>query len=143
MISNTSKYAIRAMIYLELYATPNKKVGIKQIAGELDIPSPFLGKILQVLVRHKLLASNKGPNGGFYLERPAIDISLMEIIQVMEGDNLFNNCAIRTAPCDPDHPCSIHNKLAPAREEVKRNFTNETIADLVAEFREGKERIRI
>jgi len=131
------------MIYLELYASPSKKVGIKQIAGELDIPSPFLGKILQVLVRHKLLASNKGPNGGFYLERPAIDISLMEIIQVMDGDNLFNNCAIRTAPCDHDHPCSIHDKLAPAREEVKRNFTNETVADLVAEFREGKERIRI
>lgn len=143
MISSTSKYAIRAMIYLELYASKDKKAGIKKIASELDLPSPFLGKILQMLVKHQLLASSKGPNGGFYLNRPAIDISLIEIIQIMDGSDLFNRCVIRTTPCDPDHPCSIHHKLAHSREEIKRGFTTETIADLVSEFREGKERIRI
>ena len=52
MLSNTSKYAIRAVIYLALYSTKEKKVGIKEVASELDIPSPFLGKILQQLARH-------------------------------------------------------------------------------------------
>ena len=67
MLSNTSKYAIRAVIYLALFSTKEKKVGIKQVSSELDIPSPFLGKILQLLARHHILGSTKGPNGGFYL----------------------------------------------------------------------------
>lgn len=143
MISHTSKYAIRALIYLELYASPEKKAGIKKIAEELHIPSPFLGKILQVLVKHQLLSSTKGPNGGFFLNRPAIDISLMEIVEIIDGQNIFDHCIIRVAPCDHGQPCSIHHKLAPLRQEIKRLFTTETIADLVSEFREGKEGIRI
>jgi Rrf2 family protein len=143
MISNTSKYAIRAMIYLELYSSPEKKTGIKKMAEELNIPSPFLGKILQILVRHQILASSKGPHGGFCLNKPAIDIPVMEIIEIMDGKDILNDCVIRNATCDHDRPCSMHHKLAPLRAEIKRLFSTETIADLVSEFREGKERIRI
>jgi len=143
MISNTSKYAIRALIYLELYSLPEKKVGIKKIAEELEIPPPFLGKILQVLVKQQLLASSKGPNGGFYLNKPAIDIQVMEIIEIVDGKEILNDCVIRTTRCDHTQPCSMHHKLAPLRIEIKRLFATETIADLVSEFREGKERIRI
>ena len=143
MLSNTSKYAIRAVIYLELYSSIKTKKGIKEIAAELQIPSPFLGKILQMLVKHQILGSTKGPNGGFYLNRPAIDIPVMEIIDIIEGKDVFNDCVIRTSPCDPNQPCSMHQKLAPARKDIRRIFSSETIADLVSEFREGKERIRI
>ena len=143
MLSNTSKYAIRALIYLELFSSTDKKVGIKEIARELDIPSPFLGKILQVLVKHKLLGSTKGPNGGFYMNKPAMDIPIMEIIEIIDGMDVFNDCVIRTTTCDSDRPCSMHHKLAPAREEIKGVFSTETVADLVSEFREGKEKIRI
>lgn len=143
MLSNTSKYAIRALIYLELYSSFEKKVGVKEIARELDIPLPFLGKILQVLVKHKFLASVKGPSGGFYLDRPAIDIPLMEIIEVIDGKDIFNDCVIRTTACDPNNLCSMHGKLAAARAEIRTIFSTESIADLVSEFREGKERISI
>ena len=143
MLSNTSKYAIRALIYLELYSSMEKKVGIKEIARELDIPSPFLGKIMQVLVKHKFIASTKGPHGGFYMEKPAIDIPLMEIIETIDGKDIFNDCVVRTTPCDSRQPCSIHHKLAPTRGEMRRILATETIADLVSAFREGRERIRI
>lgn len=143
MLSHTCKYAIRALIYLELFASPEEKIGIKNMASELDIPSPFLGKILQTLVKQKLLASTKGPHGGFYLEKPAMDIPVMEIIEIIDGRDVFNDCVIRTERCDPNRPCSMHQKLAPARGEMRRIFSTETIADLVSEFREGKERIKI
>jgi Rrf2 family protein len=143
MLSNTSKYAIRALIYLELYSSIEKKVGVKEIARELDIPLAFLGKILQVLVKHKFLASVKGPNGGFYLDRPAIDIQLMEIIEVIDGKDILNDCVIRTTACDQNNLCSMHEKLAAARAEINTIFSTESIADLVSEFREGKERISI
>ena len=143
MISNTSKYAIRALIYLELFSTPEKKAGIKQIAGELDIPAPFLGKVLQVLVKHQVLASTKGPNGGFHLNRLAINIPVMEIIEIMDSKDSFDYCVVRPGSCDHNNPCSMHQKLSPLRGEIKRVFATETIADLVSEFREGKEGIRI
>lgn len=143
MLSHTSKYAIRAIIYLELFSSPEKKKGIKQIASELDIPSPFLGKILQVLVKKKLLDSTKGPHGGFFLNRPAMDIPVMEIVEIIDGKDVLSDCVIRTTSCDPNHPCSMHHKMAPARGDIRRIFSTETIADLVSEFREGKENIRI
>lgn len=143
MLSHTSKYAIRALIYLELYSNPEKKVGIKEISGELDIPSPFLGKILQVLVKQNFLNSTKGPGGGFYMKRPAIDIALMEVIEVIDGLGSFETCVIRNSTCDHENPCSMHDKMAPLWNEMRRVFATETIADLVSEFRENKELIRI
>ncbi len=143
MLSNTSKYAIRAVIYLALYSTKEKKAGIKEIAEKLNIPSPFLGKILQLLARHGILGSTKGPNGGFYLNKPALDISLMEIIELIDGTDSFSACAIRTEPCSYEKPCSVHHKIAQLRNEERMLYSTESIADLVSEFREGKEKIRI
>lgn len=143
MLSNTSKYAIRAVIYLALFSSAGKKAGIKEISSRLDIPTPFLGKILQVLVKKGLLSSSKGPHGGFTLKRTAVDISVMEIIEVMDGSGVFDTCVIRTTHCSHDEPCSMHDKIAPLRGEIKSVFKTGTIADLASEFRQGNERIRI
>ena len=67
MLSNTCKYALRALIYLGKFSEENSRIGIKKIAEDLSLSSPFLGKILQNLVKQKLLVSTKGPNGGFAL----------------------------------------------------------------------------
>ena len=143
MLSNTSKYAIRAVIYLALYASPQKKIGIKEISEELGIPTPFLGKILQILAKHQVLESTKGPHGGFNLKKPAIDISLMEIIEIIDGADSFETCVIRTSRCSHDTPCSLHDKIAPYRKGIKSLFITESVADLASEFRNGDERIRI
>ena len=143
MLSNTSKYAIRAVIFLALYATPEKKKGLKEISGELGIPAPFLGKILQVLSKQQILDSTKGPNGGFTLKKPALDISVMEIVEIIDGTDVFNQCLIRTSPCSKDNPCSLHDKVTGYRSGIRTTLLTESIADLVSEFRKGNERIQI
>ena len=143
MLSHTSKYAIRALIFLELYSNAENKVGIKEISKQLDIPSPFLGKILQVLVKHNFLNSSKGPGGGFYLKKDAIDISLMEVIEVIDGKDSFEICVIRNEPCDHSRPCSMHKKMSPLWNDMRRIFLTESIADLVSEFKEDRDKIRI
>lgn len=143
MLSNTTKYAIRTLIYLELFSTSEKKAGIKQISGDLDISSPFLAKILQTLVKHDFLDSVKGPHGGFSMKRAAIDTPLIDVIDAIEGTAFLTNCVIRTSPCDHSRPCSLHHKMAPIRLEMRSLYSTETIADLVSEFREGREKIRI
>jgi Rrf2 family iron-sulfur cluster assembly transcriptional regulator len=143
MLSNTSKYAIRAVIYLAIYSSPTRKIGIKKISEELGISTPFLGKILQLLVKHKLLDSAKGPHGGFSLKKPAIDISLMEIAEIMDDREAFDDCLIRTTRCNHEAPCSLHDKIAPFRKGIKSLMLTESIEDLAAEFRQGRERIKI
>lgn len=143
MLSNTCKYAIRAVIYLALYSSDEKKAGIKEISSKLDIPTPFLGKILQLLAKHNTLNSSKGPHGGFSLKKPANDISIMEIIEIIDGTDSFEVCVIRTTRCSYDAPCSLHDKISPLRSKLKSIYKTETIADLASEFRHGKERIKI
>jgi len=67
MLSNSSKYAINAVIYLALHASPTKRLAPKDIAEALHIPTSFLAKILQTLARKKVISSNKGPGGGFWI----------------------------------------------------------------------------
>lgn len=143
MLSTTSKYGIRAVIYIALFATPEKKCGLKEISSELGIPTPFLGKILQVLSRHRILDSSKGPHGGFALNKPALDISVMEIVDIIDGTEAFNQCLIRTEACSIDSPCSLHDKVEDFRKGIRSTLLTESIADLASEFRKGKERIRI
>lgn len=143
MLSNTSKYAIRALIYLALFASNEKKAGIKEISKNLDIPTPFLGKILQMLAKHNILNSTKGPHGGFSLGRPALDISIMEIIEIIDGCDAFDTCVIRTSKCNHEAPCSLHDKIGPLREGMKKIYKTETVADLASELRQGKEKIKI
>lgn len=143
MLSSTSKYAIRAVIYLALFATPEKKKGLKEISGELGIPSPFLGKILQVLSRKQILDSSKGPHGGFALKKPALDISVMEIVEIIDGTDVFNQCLIRTSTCSTENLCSLHDKISGYRSGLRSTLLTESIADLASEFRKGDERIRI
>lgn len=143
MLSNTCKYAIRSVVYLSVFVKDNKKIGIKEIAKALELPSPFLGKILQNLVRHGILISTKGPNGGFMLKRAPQDISLMDIIEVIDGHEMFDTCLVRDAHCGDEEPCAIHDKVTLIREELKQMFINQTIDDLATEFRRDSKRIRI
>src|SRR4030042_4490721 len=100
MLSNTSRYAIRAVIYLAVNYEEGAKIGIKQISKDLGIPTPFLGKILQSLAKHKLLSSTKGPHGGFGLGRKAEDIKLIDIVDIIDGQDIFNQCLIRLNDCN-------------------------------------------
>jgi Rrf2 family iron-sulfur cluster assembly transcriptional regulator len=143
MLSNTSKYAIRAVIYLALNAGEDKKIGIKQISKDLNIPTPFLGKILQTLAKQKMLSSTKGPHGGFGLGRPAEEISLIDIVDIIDGQDIFKKCLIRLEDCSNENPCSMHDKYTEIRQSLMTLFEKEKISELVDEIREGKKKVKL
>ncbi len=136
MLSNTCKYALRALIYLGKFSTEDKRIGIKKISEDLGLSSPFLGKILQNLVKQKLLVSTKGPNGGFSLARKAADISLWEIVTKVDGEEFFTNCLISLEPCkthDPSKPlCPVHSQYEMLRKEI-RSFYQDTTLELIGQ----------
>ncbi|NJO87991.1 MAG: Rrf2 family transcriptional regulator, partial [Chloroflexia bacterium] len=126
MLSNTCKYAIRAVLYLAVNEKDDSKIGIKKISEDLNMPSPFLGKILQVLSKHKILNSTKGPHGGFSLGKKAHDITLLEIVQIIDGLDFFHTCVIGVKVCEHDPSkkdiCPFHDKLDPIRDELHSQF---------------------
>ena len=67
MFSKACKYAIRAVLYLSVHSSEDQKLGAREIAEAIDVPKPYLAKILQQLSKHKLISSSKGTGGGFYL----------------------------------------------------------------------------
>lgn len=142
MLSNTSRYAIRALIYLAINSDEKKKIGIKKIAEDLDIPSPFLGKILQTLAKQKVLLSTKGPNGGFALSDKMKEIPLIDIIKIIDGDDLFDRCLISNKNCKEleGNPCALHNHYEKIREEIHKLFESHTVLSLANEWlsSEGK-----
>ena len=130
MLSNTCKYAIRAVLYLAMDESENK-VGIKKISESLNMPSPFLGKILQVLAKHKILLSTKGPHGGFSLGKDPDSIRLIDIVRIIDGLDFFSTCIIGVKICEGDKSkkeiCPFHDQLDPLREALQDQFTNLTI----------------
>ncbi|MCK4662688.1 MAG: Rrf2 family transcriptional regulator [Bacteroidales bacterium] len=134
MLSNASKYAIRAVLYLAVNDDKEKNIGIKQISKELKIPSPYLSKILQSLAKHKLLSSTKGPHGGFALRMLPEEISLMDIVKIIDGPDFFNTCLIGLKSCteiEKDDVCQIHNKYAPIKNQLEKLFKEQTIESII------------
>ncbi len=133
MISNTCKYGIRAILYIAINSQDGKKIGIKKISEDLDLPGPFLGKIMQTLAKNKLLISVKGPHGGFSLAKNADDISLYDIVKIIDGDEVFLECLIGVKICEnnPEHMalCPFMEKSHEVRDMLMKTFKEQSIGD--------------
>jgi len=125
------------MIYIALHSTKDKNVDLGQISEELDIPKHFLSKILQILVKQKLLISMKGPTGGFKLNRDSKDITLIEIIDAIDGLEIFTQCGIGFKKCNDSHPCPIHHDYKKVREKVKSLFKEKSLYQLTEDIKTG------
>lgn len=147
MLSNTCKYALRALIYLANYAQDDNRIGIKKISEELSISSPFLGKILQNLVKQKLLVSTKGPNGGFSLAKQPENISLWDIVANVDGEEYFTNCLIGLRPCkthDPTKPlCPVHFKYDELRQQTAEFYRNTSLKTISGEIEKFEDLVKL
>lgn len=133
MFSASCHYGLQAMFYIALHSTEEKNVELSEIAGEQNIPKHFLSKILQLLVRNKLLISMKGPNGGFRLSRLPGEISLIEVVAAIDGLDIFNKCGIVYKDCDDNDQCPIHTEYKKFRECLRHLFQEKTLECLAAD----------
>ena len=141
MLSKSSKYAIRAVLYLSLNSSKNKKYSPKKIAEAISIPAPFLAKKLQELTKRNLISSVKGRNGGFYLTDDDKRNTLISIVDSIDGMDKFQNCMLGLNACSNEDPCPVHHSFAPLRKKIVEELTNKTINDLTIELLNGKTHI--
>lgn len=130
MLSNASKYALRAVLYLAQNSSEKKKFGAKAIAEELETPQPFLAKLLRQLASNKLVSSTKGPKGGFYLTDVDKENYLWDIIVCIDGGYKFEQCFLGLLKCDSKNPCPVHYVVAPFKDKILKEFKEKTIDEL-------------
>ncbi len=138
MLSNQSKYAIRGVIYLALYASEDNRLGSKEVGEKINIPQPFLAKIFQTLSKEKIIKSSKGPKGGFYLTDKELSCNLLSIIECIDGLDVFSSCFIGLPNCSDENPCAIHHLGAPLRKKLVSDLKKRSIAEFAEETKNGR-----
>lgn len=143
MFSKACEYAIRATLYISIKSVEGSRLGIKEIAKEIDSPEPFTAKILQTLSREGIISSIKGPNGGFYLEPNAKPIPLNAIVKAIDGEDVLHTCTLGLRECSDKFPCPIHHEVKKYKEHVRKTMKEKTVQDLTRELSKGKTFLKI
>lgn len=137
MFSNAAEYAIKACIWITLNTSAGKRVTINEIAENAQLPRAFTAKTLQILVKHKIVSSVKGPNGGFcIMKNKAENISLLSIVQAIDGNELLQNCVLGLKACSDVKPCPAHSKFKVIRDQIAEFLINTSLKDLSKGIRE-------
>ncbi len=127
MFSNSSKYAIRAVLYLALKSDESNKLKSEYLAQVLDIPKHFLAKILQQLTKQKIISSLKGRNGGFYLTDENRATNLLSVVEAIEGPVSMNSCILGLDHCSDEAPCPFHFSVSKFKYEFYFGMSDESI----------------
>jgi len=136
MFSKSCEYGIRALTVIGQAQSNNRKIGIKEICKVAKTPESFTAKILQNLVKRNILSSQKGPSGGFYFSRPLEDISLIEIVKVIDGEGIFNKCGLGLANCDAKNPCPLHHEYEKVRSSLLEMCNSNNLLQLTEDLSE-------
>lgn len=138
MLSNASKYAVNAVLFLALDDHKDRKIGVKEIAANINVPVPFLAKLLQDLARKGVISSSKGPNGGFYLTEENKSQKLLVVVDEIDGLSKLKECVLGLTNCSSEKPCPIHAMVQPLRQKFLYELDNNSIIDFAKNVQEGK-----
>lgn len=137
MLTKSTEYAIRALIYVQLQNWKEMRPGVAEIAREIEAPTAFTAKILHILTSRRILESMKGRGGGFFFTNNDSDLSLFQVIIVMEGDSLFTRCGFGLKNCSDNNPCPIHDRHVELRTKLLEMAHSETIHSLAQKISRG------
>jgi Rrf2 family iron-sulfur cluster assembly transcriptional regulator len=138
MFSKACEYGIRAIIHIAVLSQEGKRVGLKEIAKEINSPEAFTAKILQILSKNDLIESTKGPTGGFEINIQQMKkLNLSDIVSAIDGDSIYKGCGLGMKECSEKHPCPMHDKFKKIRNELKKMLENTTIYTLALDQKNG------
>jgi Rrf2 family protein len=122
--SKATNYALHTMLYLVAFS-PNKPVGVQQLADKQGVSPTYLSKILTKLVKAGLIESASGAGGGYRLKGKKEDVSFLDIIHAIEGSASMYECC-----GDEDSRCAIHQVMLAAEVAMERHLENTKLAEL-------------
>jgi len=139
MLTKATEYAIRGLVAIEMNNNNGIRPGFKQIAREVEAPEQYMAKILQTLTKHQFISSVRGRGGGFFFDsKKKQDLTLYEVVTIMEGVGFFTKCGFGFNHCDANNPCPLHNEFQNIRDAFTDLVKRETIQSLARKVENGE-----
>ncbi|HEX6629842.1 MAG TPA: Rrf2 family transcriptional regulator [Gemmatimonadaceae bacterium] len=131
MLSQTAESALRAVLYVAARGDDAELVKIDEIAAELELPRNSLSKTLHALARAGVLASVRGPAGGFRLAVPAEALPLARVVAPFDTVGQGRQCLLGRPTCSDDGACAAHAGWKAVSEQLRAFFQETTVAELL------------
>lgn len=128
LITRDTDYAVRAILFFSRHR--EERLSVPLLEKELEVPRPFLRKILQMLNRKGILSSFRGAGGGFSLSVPANKISLADLMEIFQGPLKLNECMFRKRVCPNRSFCALRTKLCGIEKYVLLKLKSTNIGSL-------------
>ncbi|MDD2550023.1 MAG: Rrf2 family transcriptional regulator [Bacteroidales bacterium] len=130
MLGKTTEYAIRALVYIYTQNNEGKRPGFREVSQMIDSPEQFTSEVLQDLTRAEFISFTTGRGGGYFFEDLTIPLTLLEVIQSVEGVEFFLKCGFGLNRCDAGAPCPMHEGYSKIRDDFYRFVNEQTIQSL-------------
>ena len=137
MLSLTCKAAIKAVVCLGSNKESHKKLSIREIAQQIDENEHTVGKLLQKLVKDKIINSTKGPKGGFFISENQVHLPVIKVIESIDGMRVFKECGLGLDHCSDDRPCPMHEDFKPIRDMFTQMCSKKKIIDMYEPVNNG------
>jgi Rrf2 family protein len=131
-ITRQADYAVRAVLYLSRTGT-NQRSATSTVAQDQRIPPSFLAKIISQLSIAGLLHTSRGARGGVTLAREPKEITLLEVIEAIDGPIMLNECASENSTCTFDHECPLRLVWCDAQAELVTRLKNTNFEQLMSQ----------
>jgi Rrf2 family transcriptional regulator, iron-sulfur cluster assembly transcription factor len=129
IFSKKCEIGLQAVLFLSVQPA-GKLFSSTDIANEMKIPKEFVSKVLQSLTQSGIAGSKKGKTGGFYLAKDPKSIRLIDIVEAIDGLEVFFKCVLGFPGCSTTSPCPVHNKWGSLRDQALKMLSEETLADV-------------
>jgi len=130
MLKLTKKADYGLIALRHLASTPGSTASTRDIADTYHLPPPLLAKVLQKLVKEKILLSVAGTNGGYRLARPAGRITALEVVRAIDGPVILTHCFTEHGVCEQSETCTVREPLRHVHEAILELLHRFTINDL-------------
>ena len=127
-LTRRGDYAVRAM--LALAEVGDRRLSAATIGARMQIPATFVPQVMADLSRSRMAQASLGRTGGYRLARPPELISLLEVIDAVEGDGRRRTCVLRGGPCDALGRCRVHDTFSQAQDALRAVLAKTSLADL-------------
>ena len=130
ILRRNTDYALRMMAYLAVHFEQGP-ISTKDVSGDTDIPYYLSCKLMQKLQKADLIESSMGPKGGFKLSKTPSSISLLKIIETIQGTVSLNRCLVDVSACVRQRSCPVNKKLAGLQEYIATFLRDITLDQLL------------
>ncbi len=130
-LTKRADYAIRAVLALAR-AAEGERLSVRQVAADQRIPVRFLPRVMSDLVRAGLIEGATGRTGGYRLGFRASDVSLLDIVEAVEGDSRRRTCVLRGGQCLSADVCDVHVVFVAAQEALLGQLAAASVGELIA-----------